>query len=43
MMFTKEYTGSTQSTAPYSDRQSLEGIYVHEDVRPNIFTEGMIS
>lgn len=42
-MFTEEYTGSTQSTAPYSGHQSLEGIYVHEAVRHNFFTEGMIS
>lgn len=42
-MFITEYTGYTQSTAPYSDHQSLEGIYVHEDVRPNFFTKGMIS
>lgn len=41
-MFSEEYTGSTQCTAPYSEHQSLEGIYVHEAVRPNFFTEGMI-
>jgi len=41
--FTKEYRGATQSTASYSDHQSLEGICVHEAVRPNFFTGGMIS
>lgn len=42
-MHTKEYMSSTQNTASYSDHQSLEGIYVHEAVRPNFSTEGMIS
>lgn len=42
-MHIKECTHSTQNAALYSDHQSLEGIYVHEAVRLNFPTEGMIS